>query len=154
MPGFKNFKIWHGRLPHWRADDVVYYVTFRHRRDLAESERQTLLKELIRPSGWDLLIACVLPSQTEVMFRTGEGKDGQPKEFAEIVEKAKGRAGKKIGKQTAERFPPFYFESYDRIVRNEAEYTERWQAILASPCDLALAEQPDEYPALYLALKR
>ena len=31
-----NFNVWRGRLPHWRADDVTYYATFRHRRDLDE----------------------------------------------------------------------------------------------------------------------
>ena len=32
MGSWKGFHIWKGRLPHWRADDVTYYVTFRHKR--------------------------------------------------------------------------------------------------------------------------
>ena len=105
-----NFSIWRGRLPHWRADNVSYYVTFRHKRDLSETERNRLLYNLKKPDGkgWDLVIACVLPAQTELIFRVAEGN-----ELSDIVEKAKKRTGKEIIKKTGEKWPPFYNESYD-----------------------------------------
>jgi len=58
-----------------------------------------------------------------------EGTAGRPTELSDVVEKAKVRAGKAIVKVSGERFPPFYQESYDRIIRDEAELAERWQAI-------------------------
>src|SRR5437870_2738954 len=123
MPGFKNFSIWRGRLPHWRADDVRCYVTFRHRRDLQESERQTLLSALLKPDGrrWDLLILCVLPGQTELIFSVRDQPSGRPYELSQIIEKAKVKVGRSIIKKSGEKFPPFYAESYDRIIRDEAE---------------------------------
>lgn len=152
MP-FKNFHIWRGRLPHWRADDVTYYVTFRHRRELTEPERQLLLNALLRPEGrkWSLTIVCVLPSATELMFTVNERADGAPYELAEIVEKAKTKAGRLIIKKNGERFPPFYAESFDRIVRDEAELEERWNSILESPVAAELAEDPEEYASLWVA---
>ncbi|MBI1334340.1 MAG: hypothetical protein JST12_07530 [Armatimonadetes bacterium] len=145
---WENFSIWRGRLPHWRADNVVYYVTFRHRRDLSDEERNRLLSNLLRPDGrkWDLIIACVLPNQTELMFRVEEGN-----ELSDIVEKAKTKTGKGIVKKTGERWPPFYEESYDRIIRDDAEFEEFWTKILESPVDNELAEEPGEYPGLYVA---
>ncbi len=150
---FKNFKIWRGKLPHWRADDVRYYVTFRHQRPLDASERQLLLRHLLKPDGqkWDLQIVCVLPEATELLFTVREGREG-PYELSEIVEKAKIKAGKAIVKKTGERYPPFYTESYDRIVRDESEYEERWLAILDSPVSAELAEDPEEYPFLWVAI--
>jgi hypothetical protein len=152
MAQFKNFKIWRGRLPHWRADDVTYYVTFKHSRALTEPERHLLLAALCRPEGrrWDLIILCVLPEKTELMFRVHQGPTGETYELSDIVEKAKTRVGRKIIKATGERFPPFYGESYDRIVRDDAELEERWMAILGSPVEHELTEEPEEYAWLYV----
>jgi hypothetical protein len=143
---FKNFSVWRGRLPHWRADDVTYYATFRHSRELTLDERIRLTTELVKAEGraWELLIICVLPERTEMLFRATE------REFSTAIEKAKSRVGKWILKRTDERFPPFYSESYDRIVRDEAELEERWQEILLSPVTLELVEEPEEYQPLWV----
>lgn len=150
---FKNFKIWRGRLPHWRADDVTYYVTFRHRRELDADECNTLLRCLLKPDGarYDVRIAAVLPGQTELIFKVQPSPSGEPYELAQIVETAKRKAGKAIIKKTGERFPPFYEESYDRIIRDEAEFEERWEALLASPEKFAVAEDADDWPGLWVA---
>ncbi len=150
---FKNFSIWRGRLPHWRADDVRYYVTFRHRRDLDEFERQLLSRALLRPDGrkWDLLILCVLPGQTDLIFSVRERPTGQPYELSEIIEKAKVKAGRQIAKRTGEHFPPFYAESYDRIIRDEPELEERWQTIHDSPVANELVESSEEWDGLWVA---
>lgn len=149
---FKNFSIWRGRLPHWRADDVRYYVTFRHRRDLDVEERQRLLTALLRPDArkWDLLILCVLPGLTELIFSVREQPTGKPYELSAIVEKAKTKAGREIVKRTGEKFSPFYAESYDRIIRDEAELAERWQAIHDSPVTSELVESPEEWAELWV----
>lgn len=70
-------------------------------------------------------------------------------EFAKLIEAAKRKAGKSIIKQTGERYPPFWEESYDRIVRDEAEYEERLAAIVDSPVASELVEDPKLYPQLY-----
>jgi len=145
--------MWRGRLPHWRADDVTYYVTFRHRRPLDEFERRNLLRALLKPDGrqWELLILGVLPDRTELMFKVHEASTGRPYELSDIVEKAKTRVGKAIIKKSEERWPPFYEESYDRIVRDEAEFEERWQAIFDAPVNEELAEAAEEYDCLWVA---
>lgn len=150
---WKNFGIWHGRLPHWRADDVTYYVVFRHRRPLDDAERRMLLRALIKPDGrrWDLLIVCVLPEETELIFTVREAPTGAPYELSDVVEKAKQKVGRAIAKKTEERYPPFYNESYDRILRDEAELEDRWQAIFDSPVANELVEDPEDYDALWVA---
>lgn len=149
---FKNFKIWRGRLPHWRADEVTYYVTFRHRRDLDAEECAELLHCLLKPDGarYEVLIAAVLPNQTEMMFTVNPGPSGEPYELAKIVEGAKRRAGKTIIRRTGERFPPFYEESYDRIVRDESELAERWESILASPERSGCCDDAESWPGLWV----
>ena len=106
-----------------------------------------------KPDGrrWDLQIACVLPERTDLIFRVLEAPSGEPYELSEIVEKAKTKAGKLIIKKSGERFPPFYAESYDRIIRDEAELEQRWEEIFDSPIQLELVEDPDEYPTLWVS---
>ncbi|MCW5942176.1 MAG: hypothetical protein KIS66_08080 [Fimbriimonadaceae bacterium] len=152
---FKNFSIWRGRLPHWRADDVRYYVTFRHRRPLEPAERLVLFKRLLAAEGrkWDLKVLCVLPEATELMFTVREGRQGRPVELSAIVETAKRKAGQKIVDNTGERFPPFFSESYDRIVRDDAEFEERWLAIVESPVAAELCEDPEDCDTLYVPIR-
>lgn len=120
---------------------------------LEPHERDLLLSALTKPEGkqWDLSIVCVLPETTELMFRIREAGSGEPYELSEVVEAAKRRVGKRIVKRSGERFPPFYEESYDRIVRDEAEFEERWLAILESPVNSELAEEPEAYSALWVS---
>lgn len=152
MP-WQNFNVWHGRLPHWRADDVTYYVVFRHKRALTEKERMSLFYALQRPDGrrWELLILCVMPEQTELMFKVLEAPTGEPFELSDIVEKAKTKAGKEIIKASEERFPPFYGESFDRIVRDEVEFESLWQAMANAPVVQELVEDAKFYPTLWTA---
>jgi len=111
------------------------------------------LKLLIRPDGrrWDLLILCVLPEVTDLIFRIREAPSGAPYELSDIVEKAKAKAGKLIIKKTGERYPPFYNESYDRILRDEAELEERWMEMFDGPVSHGLAEDPEEYAGLWVS---
>ena len=150
---WKNFSIWQGKLPHWRADDVLYFVTFRHRRELAETERKHLFKCLMAAQGkkFDLMALCVLPETTELLFHVKDAPHGRPHELSKIIESAKAKAGKKIITESGERFPPFYGESFDRIVRDEAELEERLEALTKAPEHLDLVDEDGDYATLWVA---
>jgi hypothetical protein len=146
---WQNFQIWRGRLPHWRADDVTYYVTFKHKRSLDDTERNTLFRRLIGAEGrkFEYVVLCVLPEATEMMFTVRDAPKGGKYELSDVIEKAKLKAGRDIIKKSLERWPPFYHESYDRIVRDDAEYEDTFLKILQSPD----TENPEDWPDLYVA---
>ena len=152
MARWSNFQIWRGRLPHWRADDVTYYVTFRHRRPLDEHEQNLLLKRLLGSEGrrLEFAVLCVLPEATEMMFSVYDAPKGGKYELSDVVEKAKTKAGREIIKKSGERWPPFYSESYDRIVRDDAEYEETFLRILASPVSAGLCAEPESWDNLFV----
>lgn len=118
--------MWRGRLPHWRADDEVYYVTFRHRRELDQTEMGLLFSGFMRPEGttWSLFCLAVGPEETHIIFRMLPKGDLVP-ELSKKIEAVKTKVGRKIIKASGEKFPPFYTESYDRIIRDEAEFEEK-----------------------------
>ncbi len=128
-------------------------MAFRHRRELDEAERQAVFDEMRRLAmkRLDLEMVCVRPGETELIFRPPDGGEDGPFEFSDLIEKAKAKAGKRIIKKSGERWAPLGMESYDRIIRDEAEHTERWEAVLHGPVDEGLAEEPDEYPWLWAA---
>lgn len=143
--------MWRGRLPHWRADGETYYVTFRHQRDLTEKEREALFQALLAVNARKLsyLMLLVLPKETELIFTVEEDSSGQEYELSDVIEKAKRKAGKRIIKASGERFPPFWHESYDRIIRDEDELAERFDSLLAKPETEGLGD-PDSYAWLFI----
>ncbi|MBV6491964.1 MAG: hypothetical protein IT202_01805 [Fimbriimonadaceae bacterium] len=153
MARWDNFHVWRARLPHWRADGVTYFVTFRHSRPLTPPEVHVLFACLLQPEGkrWNLDCLCVLPEKTELLVRVPKGSGGKQAELSDVVEKAKSKAGKAILKKSGERFPPFYRESYDHIVRDDDEFHQFWESIIFSPAEQGLVEAAEEYDALYVA---
>ena len=149
MARWQNFSIWRGRLPHWRADGVSYYVTFRHKRELEQAECADLFTALLRNQGkkWELELLCVLPEKTEMVVKMAEGQ--KDIDLSDVVEKAKTKAGKSIIKRSGERFPPFYMESYDRIIRDEDEMATMWESILSAAPNAGLCDDPEEYQFLW-----
>jgi hypothetical protein len=148
VPGWRNFNVWHGRWPHWRADGVVYYTSFRHRRDLALAERRELFKELLKPDGrkWNLRALIVLADRTEALFTVMEAPHGHDYELSDILGRAQKRAAARIMKASGERFPPFWAEPYDRIVRDEEELAGFLKAITE-----AAGEEADDYDFCWVA---
>lgn len=149
---FKNLRIWRERLPHWRADDVVYYATFRYRRDLNHEERELLFRALVKSDGrkFDVFTLGVWPDRTELVFRTLDTSRGIAFELSKVLGSAKSQAGRAIIQRTGERFPPFYEESYDRIIRDDEELMERIEAIASVPVSEGLAAEAEAYSTLYL----
>jgi hypothetical protein len=151
MARFQNFSQWRGRLPHWRADGETYYVTFRHRRDLEEGERRVLIHHLLKSQRrkLDLSFLAILPQETHLIFRVQQGPDGQEYELSDVIEKAKRKAGAQIIKTSGEKWPPFSTESFDRIIRDEAELEETLARLWALPEQQGLCEASEEYEFLW-----
>jgi hypothetical protein len=131
---WKNFQVWHGRWPHWRADGVVYFASFRHRRPLDDAERATVFASLMRGEGrhWELAALGVAPERTSLLVKMVSGREGVEPDLGKVLERAKKKAGDKILSKTGERFSPFGTESFDRIVRDEEEMEAFLAEIAAS----------------------
>lgn len=72
-------------------------------------------------------------------------------EFTDAIEKTKRKVGKKIIEKTGERFSPFYGESFDRIIRDDAEFEDKWSEIVDSPEKAELCDDSSDYAQLFVA---
>ncbi len=98
----------------------------------------------------DYHILSVLPEKTEAIFTVNTDSRGEAYELSDALEKAKRQAGSKIIKTSGEKWPPFYGECFDRIIRDEAEYETLWTTILGGPVDEELVDDPSEWITLFV----
>lgn len=118
---WKEFHVFHEKWPHWRAEDVLYWVWFRHTRKLKDDERTTMFRQLISRLGKTCEVFALSVGQEEThLLLCQKGRN----DFSKALVAAKRKAGKEIVDATGERFPPFFEESLDRIVRDEGELDE------------------------------
>lgn len=95
-------------------------------------------------------VICVLPEATEMMFTVCDDSSGEKYELSDVLEKAKSKAGKEIIKKSGEKWPPFYHECYDRIVRDDAEFEDTFLKIVDSPIQSGNCEPDSEWDGLYV----
>ncbi|MGE0000810.1 MAG: hypothetical protein AB7F50_00235 [Fimbriimonadaceae bacterium] len=138
MARWKNFSIWHGRFPHWRADAVLYYVAIKHKRELDDEERQVLFREFLKPNDrkWTVRALVVTGEKSEALVSVHEAPHGAPYELGDIVRRAVQRSAKAIMARSGERWPPMYEEPFDRIMRDDEETSKFLDEMLANvPCE-------------------
>lgn len=146
MPRWKNFSIWRGRFPHWRADAVLYYVAVKHKRALEDAEKRHLFQEFLRPNDrkWTVRALAVTDSKTEALVSLHHAPYGAPFELADIVRRAVRRASKAIMAGSGERWAPVYEEPFDRIMRDDEE-TSRFLEEMVEHVSLTGSEPGSEY---------
>jgi putative transposase len=69
--------------------------------------------------------------------------------LAEIIHSVKSFSAQQISQHRGVRGKIWQDERYDRIVRDEAEFLEKWQYIRNNPVKEELSIYPEDYPWLY-----
>jgi REP element-mobilizing transposase RayT len=136
-------------LPHLELPDVTYFVSFSclHRlempataRDLVMAEIRSLDKEKI-----DLDAAVVMPDHAHAIFRLIGTLS-----LTLILKGIKGRSAHQINEITGRHGQVWTQESFDHIVRNEAEWREKMEYVCQNPVNKGLVSFPEQYKWLYV----
>jgi REP element-mobilizing transposase RayT len=120
------------RLPHWRLDCSVYFVTWRlgfRQPDLNDAERQWVADALrfFNRRRYTLVAFVVMNDHVHVLVQPHEGVTLQ-----ELMRSWKGYTGRLL--RRAGRLPPVWqHEYFDRIVRNELELLQKLHYIEDNP---------------------
>ncbi len=157
-----------GKLPHWQIGGSWYFVTFRANTPLSPQAR-TIVAECIlyhHQRKYDLGIASVMPDHVHILLRPRpwrsapmQGKIASPTDsnsgadesyftLTEILRSIKGIAGRKINLLNKRTGSIWQKESFDRIVRDENEWLEKYQYVRNNAIKAGLTERPEEYPWL------
>ena len=136
------------RLPHWQLRGATYFITFRLRSgELSMPERLTVLDHLRASDGkfYDLLAAVVMPDHVHELIQPSDGVD-----LPRITKGTKGASARLVNAARGTAGPLWQDESFDRIVRDDAERTEKLTYMVGNPAKAGLVADAWDYPALYV----
>ena len=140
-------------LPHWQQPGKVCFITWRCKKDelLSPEERTITLAALRHWDGqkWTLYAAVVLPDHVHVLAQPLDHGEGGTIDLGEIIQDVKGFSAWKINRQRGSKGSLWQDERYDRIVRDAAEFLEKWEYIRNNPLRAGMASSPEDYPWLY-----
>jgi REP element-mobilizing transposase RayT len=150
----QSFHISRRNLPHWQEPGRVYFITWRCRKGQNLSlEERTITLETIRywaGTKWTLYAAVVMPDHVHILAQPLKKTKSGCFDLTEILHSVKSFSSQKINQQRGARGGPVWQdERIDRIVRDEAEFLEKWQYIRNNPVKQALAAAPEDYHWFY-----
>lgn len=126
------------KLPHWRLQGATYFVTFRLRHGTLTIEEVCLALEQIRSGDtvyYELLAATVMPDHVHLLLTPVGDID-----LSRITKGVKGVTANRINRLRGARGALWQDESYDRVVRDEAELHEKLRYTLHNPVKEGVAE--------------
>jgi putative transposase len=149
----QSFQITRRNLPHWQEPGRVYFITWRCKEGgfLSPEECQITIEALRHwdSKKWTLYAAVVLPDHVHVLAQPLWRDDNSTFDLGGILHSIKRFSARKINQARGEQGSLWQDERYDRIVRDEAEFLEKWQYIRNNPLKDGLASRSEDYPWLY-----
>ena len=121
------------RLPHWRSDQVIYFVTWRlapGRDELSAPERDLIAAELLHrhDQRYELYAYTVMNDHVHVLLRI---LDEEPLE--KIIHSWKSFTAHAMQRQHGRHGRVWQEEYFDRIIRDEKELEQKFDYILGNP---------------------
>ncbi len=149
----QSFQVKRRNLPHWQEPRRVYFITWRclTGKALSPEERTITLNAIRHWQGikWQLYAAVIMPDHVHVLAQPQTQTTGGTFDLSEILHSVKRFSARKINQKRGVEGSLWQDERYDRIVRDEAEFMEKWQYIRNNPVKAELVPLPEEYPWLY-----
>ena len=148
-------------LPHWQSPGATYFLTWRAiAGQHLDPEDRTLALSAIRhwdSVRWSVCAAVVMPDHVHALARplpldSNTLAGGAFWNLSELLKSVKGFSSNQINRRKGRKGVFWQDESYDRIVRDDAEFQEKWEYIRTNPVRAELAKTPEEYAWLYEAV--
>ena len=147
------FQITRRNLPHWQEPGRVYFVTWRCQKGvyLREEQRHITLGAI---KYWDsrkmtLYAAVILPDHVHLLLKPEKKTEGSVFNLSEIIHSIKSFSAQQICRIRGSQGGVWQDERFDRIVRDEDEFLEKWSYMRNNPLKAKLASSPEDYPWLY-----
>jgi len=120
-------------LPHWRMDGATYFVSWHLHRgqvELAPAERDLVLRSLVYYNDKHFLLfaAVVLDDHVHMLLQPLAGHA-----LEQIMHSRKGSTSRQLVREHGRTAPVWQGEYFDRIIRNEADFPEKYRYIVENP---------------------
>ena len=158
MPPIKAFTVTRRNLPHWQQPGSTYFLTWRALTLMLEPDDRIITLNAILfwdARRWDVYAAVVMPDHVHVLVRPRPISPSSPEVFhslSAILHSVKGFTSHRINDRLNRSGCVWQDETYDRIMRDEEEFIEKWHYIRTNPVKAGLVATPEEYPWHYEAV--
>ncbi|HEX7569212.1 MAG TPA: alanine--tRNA ligase-related protein, partial [Verrucomicrobiae bacterium] len=146
-------------LPHFERPWAKYMVTFTtiNHRQLSSRARDIVLESLLfthRQRRWQLFAACVMPDHVHVLFEPQvkeQDPDGNPDfwSLTELLHSVKSFTAHEINKAEGSSGRVWEKESFDRMMRSDADLEEKFHYICRNPWDNGVVPMTEPYKWLW-----
>jgi len=141
------------KLPHWQIGNCWFFVTFNLKDKNAQlsSEAKDVVAGSIKFAHLKrcaMSIGVVMPDHVHLLFQPLEKRTGVYFSLQEITGPVKSYSAHRINELMGRKGNLWLAESYDRIIRDEEEWLEKFDYIRNNPVKNGLAEKPEDYPWL------
>jgi valyl-tRNA synthetase len=141
-------------LPHWQLGGSTYFVTFHVKSGkLSVSEREIVLNACRHwhDTRMTLHIATIMPDHVHLLLTplaTDSSTNEDPKwhSLSDLLHSIKSFTSHEIQKRRNSSGPLWQDESFDRIMRDEEEFAEKWNYIWMNSVTAGLTGSPEAYP--------
>ena len=155
----ENIRYRKRRLPHFERPWAKYAVCFATylRRQLSPVERDLVLESTLHAheqQQYELCVACVMPDHVHLLFEPQvKQQDEQGRtvfwSLTEILQPIKSASAHRINKTSRTSGPVWEKESFDRVIRSEADLQEKFSYICRNPWDTNIVGPAEDYPWLW-----
>jgi putative DNA methylase len=152
-PVQKDLFISQRNLPHWELGGSTYFITYRcvTGMTLDESSRTIVMDNWKHwhQKRYLLHAAVIMPDHVHVLITPKEKNRGVWFSLEEILHTNKGFTAHEINKSTNRSGSVWQDERFDRIMRNEEEFIEKWNYMRTNPIKAGLVENDEDYRWLF-----
>jgi len=148
-PVGRDLTIHKRNLPHWQLGGSAYFVTFR----LREGQLSLRERELVAAAceHWHddraiVHVFTVMPDHVHILWTPLERAPGSWWSISELIQSVKSYTAHEINRIRGVEGSLWQTEYYDRIVRDEDEFLEKWKYIAENSTRAGIASRPEEYP--------
>ena len=134
-------------LPHWTLSGSTYYVTFRLAAgELTPGERRIVLEHIKSGHGqfYDLAAVTVMPDHVHILFKPHDGFT-----LSRVMKGIKGVSARILNQQRNTNGRVWQEESWDRVIRDAAEFDEKLQYMNDNPLKSGLIADGNAYDGWY-----
>ena len=151
--GITSFRVTCRDLPHWQSPGSVYFVTFRaHQGQLLTDEQRDLVLQACRyghGEKYHLYAVTVMPDHVHLLLWPRPVNPAVPAEgfveLSDILHGIKSYTANQLQRRHGWQGAVWQHESFDRIVRDEQEFAEKWEYIAHNAVKKQLAESVEGY---------
>ena len=135
-------------LPHWQLGGSTYFVTFRVKSgQMSEHERSLVLDSCFHfdQDRATVHLVTVMHDHVHLLISPQKFNDNEWHPLPDMIHSIKSFTANQINRSRNDSGTFWQAEYFDRIVRDEDEFHEKWNYMLNNPVKAGLCEQPSEY---------